>query len=338
MQHYQYQNLLIHMVINFLFIIRICIPFEFGYTVTVSSRAILPAIKLFLERAIFTIVHQRITIFQCLLSIWGIGAVYRIAVNLKNYIKFKRALRLEKDAGILNSLDGRNNYQFKIISMIDSPAVVGLIKPVILLPDYQFTEKELAFIFKHELIHISHFDLFVKYFYELLSSIYWWNPIMYLFREQMSQIIELKTDDSVIDSFTNEEKIAYIQTLMKVKEQQNQSIPLAYTSAFCFSKRNELLQRSKNILQKDKRQSSLVGMIVFTALSLYLITSVTFEPHYIPKELQDEVFEITTKNSYLKKNAQGSFDLYVDDVKVGSVNQEQIDGDENISKLTIRNE
>ena len=336
----KFVNSKILMVLNFLFIIRMCLPFEFGFTITVPSKKLLPMIKELIDQSIFNIENINLTVFQGLLVIWGAGTVYKIYTNLRNYIKFKKVLRLENDEGIVNSLNGKAVYKFKIIKNIDSPAVVGLINPTILLPNYQFSEEELGFIFKHELIHISHFDLYIKYFYEVLISIYWWNPVMYLFREQMSHIIELKTDESVIKSLNKKEKTAYIQTLIKVREYQNlrsTEVPLAYSSAFFFSDRSELLQRSKNILQKKRGKSNLISIGGFTLVCLYLITSITFDPHYISKEHQNEVFSITTKNSYFRINDSGTFDLYIDDKHAITVTQIQIDNDNNLKKIKIKN-
>lgn len=57
-----------------------------------------------------------------------------------------------------------------ILSEIGSPMMFGLLSPVILLPNRIFAEDELRLIFKHELTHFKHKDLWVKILIDPLQS------------------------------------------------------------------------------------------------------------------------------------------------------------------------
>ena len=66
-------------------------------------------------------------------------------------------------------------------SSLSSPVTVGIIKPVMILPVEvrDITDDELKSILLHELAHIFHSDNFIGFFQHVISSLFWWNPIIY---------------------------------------------------------------------------------------------------------------------------------------------------------------
>ena len=335
-----YRDVFVHskllILFNFLFILRMVIPFEFGYTFTIKSRYFLPIVRSFVTKPVFSLFNYEIIILYFLIGIWIVGSCCKMYQALRNYYALKKLTNLAKTKGNLKNLTGNRTYTFKVITGIESPAVVGIRNPVILLPDYQFTDRELEFVFKHVLIHISNFDLFVKYFYEFVLVLYWWNPMMYFFREQMSQVIELQTDEKVVECLSKDEKIAYIKTLTKIRANQIEKMA-QYNCAvsFCYASNRELLQRSKNILNKESQQIGLLKLLSTAVLSLYLITSITFEPYFINQAHRNDVFEISVSNSYLIQVDQAWFDLYVDGKKQIRVHRSQLDTIPNLNELKI---
>ena len=63
--------------------------------------------------------------------------------------------------------------------LLDAPLIVGLIKPVLYLPQTEIKEEKLDYILLHELTHYRRHDLLYKWFAMLVSSIHWFNPVSY---------------------------------------------------------------------------------------------------------------------------------------------------------------
>lgn len=317
-------------VIAILFIIRMLFPFEFFYTITIPSDSFFPYIRDFLLGE-FTLLN--FSVLNLLMFIWVVGSVFNIIKLFRTYnllIKVVNNTTRTFDNPIDISHEF-NKAQIKLIKGLPSPCVVGLFKPTILLPDTLFNEKELTYILKHEYLHVSRMDLFIKFFYEILIAVYWWNPIMYVFRKQLTHIIELNVDHELTNSFTDAEKLEYIELLLKVQTQQPVSIDTSgFFSYFSIPQGETLLHRSNNILIRRKFYSSPVILIVLISLGLYLSTSIVFEPYYEQSDLLNNTLDLSSDSSFLIPNSTGGFDLFIDDMFINNIENTQHEAFESI--------
>lgn len=326
-------------IFNFLFMFRLIFPFEFGYTITIASKTILPTVKDFFNYRLITLFQQEVTILHVLFLIWGMGSLFKLYLLFRNYIKIKQFVRVTPDYQIKNRHQFHAVHSFKIVEGLDSPVVIGLRKPIVLLPKIDFSEKELNYILKHEALHISNLDLFVKYFYEIVIVIYWWNPLMYLFREQMDNVIELRTDEQLIQQLTYEERIEYVQTLVKVRENQIKKRKMGqYAFSFSYGTQNQLLFRTRNILEGRPRNYSLLTLLTVVVLGAFLSTSIIFEPHRIKEEHIGESFLVTADTNYLVQLADNQYALYMNGEFLTVITDKQWNENQDFQKLTIYQE
>ncbi|MHC4168482.1 MAG: M56 family metallopeptidase [Planctomycetota bacterium] len=83
---------------------------------------------------------------------------------------------------------------------IPSPAVFGVFKPVLVLPEAavgRLSRERAEHILLHELAHIKRGDLPVNAFYTLLQIVYWFNPLLWLLRRRLQHLRELCCDATV---------------------------------------------------------------------------------------------------------------------------------------------
>ena len=83
---------------------------------------------------------------------------------------------------------------------IPSPAVFGVFRPVLVLPEAaigRLSRKRAEHILLHELAHIKRRDLLVNAFYTLLQIAYWFNPLLWLLRRRLQHLRELCCDATV---------------------------------------------------------------------------------------------------------------------------------------------
>ena len=152
-------------------------------------------------------------------GVWMAGILTMLGYTAVSYFLLRRkvetAVRLR--SGIFQSED------------VDSPFVLGIIKPKIYLP-FQMESENLEYVIAHEEAHIRRKDHWWKPFGFLLLSIHWFNPLMWVGYLFLSRDIELACDEKVIKAMSNENRADYSQALVacSVNRRSIAACPLAF--------------------------------------------------------------------------------------------------------------
>jgi|GEM_PF-1964890 len=139
----------------------------------------------------------------------------RWAVPIKKERYLKLYHQICKENGI------RRYPRLLLSPKLSSPALAGLIRPVLCLPEAEYTEDELKLIFKHELHHYKNKDLWYKLFLLLVGTVYWFNPFLYLMRKEAENDLEYICDGNVIKASTYSERTIYHRLLLRTAEHHN---------------------------------------------------------------------------------------------------------------------
>lgn len=324
------------MGITFLFVSILCLPFEFPYTISIPSRIIMPKICSFLNITFYT----NFKILHLIILIWTIGTIVHLVRLVMKYYRLSHFIKFcSKNLIKCSNHNKKYSYSILKLDLPEAPLVIGLFHPIIILPNFPFTSKELDFIIEHECLHISNKDLLIKYLYEFFVCFYWWNPFVYSFRRYMNQIIELHTDEVLTSFLTKEEKIEYIRSLINVNTLTNSIKKDPLSVSFASSNRNLLLQRSECIINKTKiTNQSLIkkGLSICFFIFLYfVISSFVFEPYFINDVDQNNTFEISEENAYLVKK-DSEYLLYINNQYIATITD--LNSDPNLKKLKILTE
>ena len=78
------------------------------------------------------------------------------------------------------------------------PFICGVIRPKIILPEEQFTRKELEIILLHELEHYKQKDIFWKLMCNVLACVHWFNPVKKEICSQIEDWSEVSCDVRVL--------------------------------------------------------------------------------------------------------------------------------------------
>lgn len=306
---------------------RMLMPFEYTFTITLFSRNVLTRLRDLMVYKVGVGTHA-VTIGQILLLIWMAGAVSGVFLYVGKYIYFIHIIRRCPDYYKYNvdavidriNINYRKSKEFKVllVSGIQTPAIFGLLHPKILMPEVDYSEKEINYILCHEMLHYYRHDLMVKVLCEFLCVIYWWNPVVFLLRKLVSRVLELRVDFLLTLGFSNEEKIDYMECIIKSmkaggRKTTNLVIP------FAVLKRGIMKQRFNCIWENHWIKKGKKGILIVISSCLLFLLSVSFvvEPWYevdIPGTFdcpeQDE--------SYLLEK-DGYYEIYIDNEKVGEV-------------------
>jgi beta-lactamase regulating signal transducer with metallopeptidase domain/type II secretory pathway component GspD/PulD (secretin) len=110
------------------------------------------------------------------------------------------------------------NVELRVTTRTISPAVCGVFRPVILLPQSlvaRLTSEQLRAVLLHELIHLRRGDVWVNCLQALLQIGYWWHPLLWLANARIRRVREEAVDDAVMLALAEDADV-YAPTLLEV--------------------------------------------------------------------------------------------------------------------------
>ena len=134
---------------------------------------------------------------------------------------------------------------------ITSPAVYGILRPRIIIPEHLRDAEGLDLILLHEKRHIRRGDKFWRLLAFITAAIHWFNPFVWIFLKCFLSDVELACDESALAKLPREKQKAYALELLNV--QQSKTV---FASAFGGAK---IRTRIEHIISYKK-------MTVFSAL------------------------------------------------------------------------
>jgi len=170
----------------------------------------------------------------------------------------------------------RPGIRLKLTEDSMSPAVCGLFRPVILLPQ-SLVEKlsggQLRAVLLHEAIHLRRGDVWVNCAQALLQIVYWWNPLLWLANARIRRVREEAVDDAVMLALRDDAEI-YAPTLLEVAKLAFNR-PLASLGLVgILESRSALRQRIERLVNFDAPRKagltivSILGILTFSAVAL----------------------------------------------------------------------
>ena len=135
--------------------------------------------------------------------IWMIGVIGLLIYAFVSFIMLKRQVKNAQaiDKGIF------------ISETIDSPFILGFVKPSIYIPDYLDDEAYIC-VTEHEKAHIKRGDFIWKPFGFLILSVYWFNPLCWFAYIMLCKDIEYACDEKVTKDKDKNWKAKYCQVLL----------------------------------------------------------------------------------------------------------------------------
>lgn len=174
----------------------------------------------------------------------------------------------------------------RVSSAADCPMLAGFIHPTLYLPDERISRTDAAFIFRHELTHYKHGDLWLKLLLLAARCLHWFNPLVHLIARFAQEDIEAACDDAVVRGHDGAYRRAYGETILRSAIAQAQKRK-ALVSCFGDDKKT-LIRRFEGLFDKSvkKRGVALVVMIALLVGSLSCTIAVGDNGKGLTKELR----------------------------------------------------
>lgn len=165
----------------------------------------------------------------------------------------------------------RHEPQVWISPSVSSPAVAGVLRPALLLPerfDHAFTLSEVRLILQHELTHLKRHDLPVNALLCVLMALHWFNPLLWLAFFKVRADREAACDAQVLEDAPHARRVEYGHALLKVESAFSPlSLSLGFVGIF---QRGTALRSRIRAIATQRRAHPLAQ--VLTGLCIVLMT------------------------------------------------------------------
>ena len=195
------------------------------------------------------------------------------------------------------SFDGR----YYMANDIDSPFVVGIIKPKIFFP-INMDDDEREYVLNHEWTHIKNKDGLTKLLSYIVLCIHWFNPLVWLAFFMLCADIEMRVDEETTSNFNLSMVKEYCKSLVRHAADDNKG---AFMQSTAFSGLSfgglETKMRIKNLLAHKitSREIQIASICVTLVFSLLVSASSIDHQPWVrekPSEPQESA-EITASDT-----------------------------------------
>ena len=219
-------------------------------------------------------------LLQVCAYIWLSGLIVILTNKTIAYVKLRKALRFAViDDGLF------------ISDSITTPCVCGIIHPNIYIPS-SLSVSDRRMIVLHEQTHKELHDNLFRLFSDLVLSLHWFNPLVWLACHFLDRDLELRCDDKVVSVINNSERKMYLNLLLvfsHINLESQKKHQLSFLGGF-------LKERMENATMKKSNVKIVVPAVITCAVIVCVTTML----------LQGEHKGIAQSDSVEKPNITGT--------------------------------
>lgn len=257
----------------------------------------------------------KITLLDIIAYLWLTGCLLLLSVHIFSFLHYKRQIAkkgiIVKERYILQQiykLSGKlrikSNIRILRYEDAESPMVIGFLKPMLVLPNCDYSKEELFFVLKHELIHIKRHDIYFKLLFVIANALHWFNPLIYIMQKEAVVDMELSCDEKVILKTAFAVRKAYTETLLSTFNKQHKK-GVFLTTQF-YGGKEIMKKRFKNILTKSPKKNGL--LLCICAICITLISGMLIGCSAKKNELPEETVQIESISQSLENNTNTQTD------------------------------
>lgn len=150
-------------------------------------------------------------LLRILFAVWILGCVLLLLRWSVNWIRIKAAVRNAAPVAIQSPI------VVKSTSIMSEPGVVGIVRPVLLLPEgiaARLSAQQMQAILAHELCHVRRHDNLTASMHMLVEAIFWFHPLVWWIGARLVDERERACDEGVVD--LGNEPQPYAEAILKV--------------------------------------------------------------------------------------------------------------------------
>lgn len=219
--------------------------------------------------------------------VWLCGVIVFAVIHVGSCMRFRRKLNDAQPVENLATLKVYNHCltllnikgsRMRLVEtdIIHSPALYGMFRPAILLPqnsEDRYLPEQLRYVLLHELAHYKRKDIIVQGLCIVLQTIHWFNPLIWYAFYKMRLDAEIACDEQVLKNIEPEERKNYGNLMINLLAGNLKPITFANATAL-LGKNLHIKERIKHIasFRKNSRAWSAVGLILVLLLGGVFLT------------------------------------------------------------------
>ena len=230
------------------------------------------------DRDIAAAMREPFNRYVCLFFIWSVFALVLFVRKItiyQGFIQYIKAGSTEvsdiKTLNLLSDCEEKLNIKTRVElsrnPLIASPIMIGFFRARIVLPACELDDKELSYIFVHELIHYKQRDMFYKWLIQIVVCAHWFNPFVYLLEKEVNKSCELSCDEKVISILDDKARREYGDTLISFLQSNN--LYKSSLASVTLTEGAEQLKERLGAIMKFKKKSK--GIFAITAIFSVLV-------------------------------------------------------------------
>lgn len=232
-------------------------------------------------------IFHELTILETLSIVWVIGIMAFFLWQMITYLRCKHQIvRWGRAAGnrrLLTVFDQlcaemgiHTNITLLVNQHVSSPMMIGFFKSYLILPGEDYSDSDLVYILRHELVHFKRHDLLYKLLVLAANAVHWFNPAVYLLLREAGKDLEIACDEEVIRGLSSEARREYSDAIFRTIHKTYSANTVLSTSFDGGTK--TIKERFRHILgESKKRKGILFGTVLLicaaTAGSLIALNS-----------------------------------------------------------------
>ncbi len=324
-------------------IVRLLLPFEFPFTKVIAWRAGLNGFyqTVYLNKVkIADALEINLAGVACFL--WLAVAVYLTVTFIYKYVITQKKVSVyasnrNSDAEeLLKEIQSQAGCTQDILPCVcpnvEIPMSIGIRKKMILLPERHYTKEELHYILKHEYVHHCNHDLLTVFLVRLFCCIFWWNPLAYLLRNDVLQMLEIKCDMDVTRGMDVSQIAEYLTTIVRsLKETEGKKTSRLGSKVSVQligeNDRFSTVERFKMVTQPSRGNPKVLqGVFILLFVGIFFASYLfILQPGYDPpaEEINvDGYMDISNEGSFLIKHKDGTWSFVLTDGRACSTSEE----------------
>lgn len=212
---------------------------------------------------------RTVTVMELMGLCWAAGAILFLGWQWGSYLLLRVTLRRscrpvtgEKIQALLQketAAAGLERVMPVYTAAVGSPMIVGAVKPVLLLPESDFSPEQLSLVLRHELVHYRRRDIWYKLLLMLANAVHWFNPMVWLMVRAADRDLELSCDEAVVAGRDESYREEYGRCLLAVVR-VGMNTPTLFTTNF-YSGKKTLKNRLSAIFDMTKKRRGTAALL-----------------------------------------------------------------------------
>lgn len=194
-------------------------------------------------------------------ALWRLAAWLRFSAAVRHCAAPAGAAEQRVLGSCLQELFLRRHVRLLVCTGLGAPALMGLLRPAVLLPRTGIPEDELRFILLHELTHLRRADIAYKLAAQAVNAMHWCNPLAWLLTRQLDTLCELSCDEAAVRGMCATQRKRYGLVLLQQIAAAQSRVP---STVPAMAGAKQMLQnRLENIMKiqlKNKRRTVIAAL------------------------------------------------------------------------------